>query len=89
MRLIDLLMILPRWIRLNKSERSEIEAYRKEKVFAKIGKNPALKKQIAAIKPPSQKREATLKEALALKNFGVDPVLDRRADGTATPVVVE
>lgn len=80
-RFIDVGFFFPRWFRLDQREREDQDGYREALVFKRVGKHPQIIKQLpTATRPPPATREATIGEALKLKNFGSDPVLDQPAD---------
>lgn len=82
-RRIDLLFHLPRWVRLTNAERSDLEAYREELVFDHLSDETKIQLRKLAYgaglvpKPEPITREATLVEAMEIKNFGNDPILDK------------
>jgi hypothetical protein len=96
LRVIDILMLLPVSVRLTRSERRDIEVYRNEKIFAKIGKDPTLKKQLAAIRPPAKVRNATVDEQIEIRKKALETLdhenerrLAKEAEFGRPPVVID
>ena len=85
-RVVDAAFLLPKSWRLTQSERDDMDAYREEKVFQRVGKNPTLAKQVpmATRKTRPETRPATIDEvrefALKQDRLAAKTGLNRPAD---------